>query len=80
MLRGIEKEKLTDGMYVRFTMSVLSDGNYIPDLIQLLEKEESVKYIEAHRLDEWVHKKAIQKAIESFRVTEEHKAYLRTLR
>ncbi len=42
--------------------------------------EESVKYIEAHRLDEWVHKKAIQKAIESFRVTEEHKAYLRTLR
>ena len=46
MLREIEKEKLTDGMYVRFTMSVLSDGNYIPDLIQLLEKEESVKYIE----------------------------------
>ena len=40
MLREIEKEKLTDGMYVRFTMSVLSDGNYIPDLIQLLEKEE----------------------------------------
>ena len=26
MLREIEKEKLTDGMYVRFTLSVLSDG------------------------------------------------------
>ena len=47
MLREIEKEKLTDGMYVRFTLSVLSDGNYSPDLIQFLEKEESVKYIES---------------------------------
>lgn len=42
--------------------------------------DESVVYIEEHRLDLWTHKKAIQKAIESFRVTEEHKAYLRTLR
>jgi 3-methyladenine DNA glycosylase AlkD len=42
--------------------------------------DESVKYIEGRRLDEWVHKKAIQKAIESYRVTEEHKEYLRSLR
>ena len=42
--------------------------------------DESVKYIEDRRLDEWVHKKAIQKAIESFRVTEEHKEYLRSLK
>ena len=42
--------------------------------------EESVKYIEERKLDEWVHRKAIQKAIESFRVSEEHKEYLRSLR
>ncbi len=42
--------------------------------------DETIKYIEEHRLDDWVHKKAIQKAIESFRVTEEHKEYLRTLK
>ena len=36
--------------------------------------------IESHRLEPWTHNKAIQKAIESFRVTDEHKAYLRTLR
>ena len=42
--------------------------------------DESVKYIEERRLDEWVHKKAIQKAIESYRVTDEHKEYLRSLR
>lgn len=41
---------------------------------------ESVQYIENHRLDEWVHKKAIQKAVESYRVTDDHKEYLKSLR
>ena len=40
----------------------------------------AVPYFETRRLDEWTHKKAIQKAVESFRVTDEHKAYLKTLR
>ena len=42
--------------------------------------DETLPYLENHRLPEWTHKKAIQKALESFRVTPEHKAYLRTLR
>ncbi|MBQ8072230.1 MAG: DNA alkylation repair protein [Clostridia bacterium] len=42
--------------------------------------EESVIYIKDRRLDPWTHKKAIQKAIESFRVSDEHKQYLKTLR
>ena len=42
--------------------------------------DETIPYFEEHRLDEWVHKKAIQKAIESYRVSEEHKEYLRSLR
>lgn len=37
-------------------------------------------YIENHVLPPWTHNKTIQKAIESFRVTDEHKAYLRTLK
>ena len=37
-------------------------------------------YIENHRLDDWTHNKAIQKAIESYRITPEQKAYLRTLK
>ena len=40
----------------------------------------SVVYIEEHRLDDWTHKKAIQKAVESYRVSDEHKAYLKSLR
>ena len=31
-------------------------------------------------LDKWTHNKAIQKAIESYRITDEQKAYLRTLK
>ena len=37
-------------------------------------------YIEQHRLDDWTHNKAIQKAIESYRITPEQKDYLRTLK
>ena len=33
-----------------------------------------------HRLDRWTHNKAIQKAIESYRITDAQKAYLRTLK
>ena len=33
-----------------------------------------------HRLDVWTHNKTIQKAIESYRITPEQKAFLRTLR
>lgn len=42
--------------------------------------DETVPYLEARRLDEWTHKKAIRKAIESFRVTDAHKEYLKSLR
>ena len=42
--------------------------------------DESVVFIEEKRLDTWTHNKAIQKALESFRVSDEHKAYLRTLK
>ena len=40
----------------------------------------TLPYIEKRRFDKWVHNKTIQKAIESYRVTDEQKAYLRTLR
>ncbi len=39
-----------------------------------------VPYLEGKSLPVWVHNKTIQKAIESYRITAEQKAYLRTLR
>ncbi len=41
---------------------------------------ETISYIENNKLDIWVHNKSIQKALESFRVTPEHKEYLRSLK
>ena len=40
----------------------------------------TVKLLEENRLDRWTHNKTIQKAVESYRVTDEHKAYLKTLK
>ena len=37
-------------------------------------------FIEKQKLDVWTHNKTIQKAIESYRITPEQKAYLRTLK
>ena len=42
--------------------------------------EAALPYLENRRLAPWVHNKAIQKALESFRVSDEHKNYLRTLK
>ena len=40
----------------------------------------TLPYIEQHRLEKDTHNKTIQKAIESFRITDEQKALLKTLR
>ena len=40
----------------------------------------SIPYLQQPRLDRWTHNKTIQKAIESYRVPQERKAYLRTLK
>lgn len=37
-------------------------------------------YLTEQRLDKWVHNKTIQKAVESYRITDEQKAYLKTLK
>ena len=42
--------------------------------------EAVLPYIKERRLDKWAHNKAIQKAIESYRISDEAKAYLRTLK
>ena len=36
--------------------------------------------VEEHRFSDWVHRKTIQKAVESYRITDEQKGYLRSLR
>ncbi len=42
--------------------------------------KDTVPYIENHKLDTWTNNKTIQKAIESYRITDEQKSYLRTFK
>ncbi len=73
--------------YPRLVSEVISDEYYVNMMIAwyfataLAKQWETViPYIEEKRLPEWVHKKTIQKAVESYRITDEQKKYLRTLR
>ena len=73
--------------YLEWVAAVKSDDYYVKMMVAwyfatALAKRysESVIYIEEHRLEPWTHKKAIQKAVESYRVTDEHKDHLRSLR
>ena len=42
--------------------------------------EASLPYIENHCMDRWTHNKTIKKAIESYRITDEQKRYLKSLK
>ena len=73
--------------YLEWVAEVRGEDHYIKMMVAwyfatALAKryDESIVYIENRRLEPWTHKKAIQKAIESFRVSDEHKEYLKTLR
>ena len=76
-----------DPCYLKKVAAVRSDEYYVNMMIAWYfatalakQYEAALPYIENRRLDQWTHNKAIQKAIESYRVTDEHKIYLRTLR
>ena len=89
-MRMLMNEFLDDDFkeeYLEIVASKKGDDYYLKMMVAwffataLAKKyDETVKYIEERRLDDWVHKKAIQKAVESFRVTEEHKEYLKKFR
>ena len=42
--------------------------------------EAVLPYLQEKRLADWTHNKAIQKSVESFRITPEQKEYLKTLK
>ena len=73
-----------DESYLKMVSSVKSDEYYVNMMIAwyfatALAKqwESAVVYIEQKRLPVWVHNKTIQKAVESYRITDEQKIYLR---
>ena len=89
-IRMLMNEYLGDDFkkeYLDLVSSVKGDDYYLKMMVAwyfataLAKKyDETIPIFENHVLDEWVHKKAIQKAIESYRVSDEHKKYLRSLK
>lgn len=73
--------------YLEWVAAVRGEDYYIKMMVAWYfatalakQYDESVVYLEARRLEPWTHKKAIQKAVESYRVSDAHKEYLKTLR
>lgn len=76
-----------DRAYLELVSDVHSDEYYINMMIAwyfataLAKQYDAViPFIEEKRLDNWTHNKAIQKSIESRRITPEQKAYLKSLK
>ncbi len=73
--------------YLEIVVAVQSQEYYVNMMIAwyfatALAKQwdAAVPYIEQHKLSDWVHKKTIQKAVESYRITPEQKKYLKGFR
>jgi hypothetical protein len=76
-----------DAKYPKMVAGIRSDEYYINMMIAwyfataLAKQYDAViTYIEENRLDAWTHNKAIQKSVESYRITSEQKEYLKTLK
>ncbi len=76
-----------DKKHLNLLLSIKSDEYYINMAIAwylatvLASRWDIViPYIEKQKFNKWVHNKAIQKAVESYRITKEQKEYLKTLK
>ncbi|MGN0325763.1 MAG: DNA alkylation repair protein [Lachnospiraceae bacterium] len=87
MLMRFYLEDAFDTEYLTMAAAVTSEEYYVNMMIAWLfatalakQYEATIPYIEQRCLEPWTHRKAIQKAIESRRITGEQKQYLRTLK
>ena len=76
-----------DPIYPEMVAEVRSEEYYIRMMIAwyfataLAKRYDAVlPYLKQEKLDVWTHNKAIQKAVESYRITEEQKIYLKSLK
>lgn len=76
-----------DRSYLEAVSQIRSDEYYVNMMIAWYfatalakQYEDALPFIENRALEPWTHNKAIQKSVESFRITAEQKAYLKTLK
>lgn len=73
--------------FLEISTKVVSEEYYVNMMIAWFlatalakQWESTIPYIEKNVLPKWVHNKTIQKAVESYRITEEQKVYLKSMR
>lgn len=73
--------------YIEMVSEIHSEEYYVQMVIAWLfatalakQWDSTIPYIENQKLDKWVHNKTIQKARESYRITDEQKEYLKGLK
>ncbi len=73
--------------HLRLVSEIKSEEYYINMMIAWYfatalckQYKDAVKILEKHTLPQWVHNKTIQKACESYRISDDTKAYLRTMK
>jgi hypothetical protein len=81
---------LTDGFDVSYprTVAKIRSDEYYVKMMQAwyfatalsMQYDAVLPFIEDRSLDTWTHNKAIQKSVESYRISNEQKAYLKTLK
>nr|MCR5128034.1 DNA alkylation repair protein [Lachnospiraceae bacterium] len=76
-----------DPVYPEMVAAVRSEEYYVNMMIAwyfatALAKQYNaiLPYLEEQKLDTWTHNKAIQKSVESYRITPEQKEYLKSLK
>ena len=76
-----------DISYAQEVAAIRSDEYYVKMMVAwyfatalAFQYEKTLPVFENNALDQWTHNKAIQKAVESYRITDEKKIYLKTLK
>ncbi|MBQ8994732.1 MAG: DNA alkylation repair protein [Oscillospiraceae bacterium] len=87
MLMRYYLEDLFDPQFLEIVSRVKSQEYYVRLMVAWYfatalakQYDTALTYLEEHKLDEWTHNKTINKAVESYRISEERKNHLKTLK
>ena len=87
LLLGLYLDDSFKEEYMELISNIKSEEYYINMMIAwyfatalVKQYESAIKYIEEKKLSSWVHNKTIQKAVESYRISDEQKVYLKGLK
>ncbi len=87
MLMTYFLDKDFDSAYLKKVAAIRREDYYVKMMVAWYfatalakQYDATLPFIQGRKLEPWTHNKAIQKAVESYRITPEQKAYLKTLK